>query len=701
MFVLYRIRVATVVAVAFAAVVPPSLAAPAPQREELVVSTFRETGAGRLPASVTVLDRETIRATVVQHFEELIEMVPNLNYSGDGNRARYLQIRGIGELEQYQGAPNPSVGFIIDDIDLSGLGSAATLFDVDQVDVLRGPQGTRLGANALAGLIYVKSAEPADEFESRVEATAGSDDTYALGGMVTGPLGDRAGYRLAVQQYQSDGFQKNQRLGRSDTNSFDELTVRGKLRVDLNDDWRVDFTGLYADIDDGYDAWAVDNNGDVTYSDKPGEDAQETTAGSLKFTGNINNSVTFISITSLAHTDATFSFDADWGNDDFWNTPEFGHSIYDFFSSTERDRDTASQEFRLVSGPNAQLFGRIDWVVGLYGLNLDENIDVVDTGRDDFFCVTVCVTLFSSRYESESRAVFGELGIPLGTAFRLDFGLRWEHWEADYVDAGVSFSPEDDLLGGHANLSYQLSAATMLYGRIARGYKAGGFNLDANAPPDKILFESEALWNYELGWKILAGDIRADVVLFWMEREDMQIKVPVQDTAGNPIAFSFLTNNADKGRNRGVEASIDWGVTAAVTLHGALGLLDTEISNFEYVRDLEDRDQAHAPHYNFAVGATWQNGRGWMVRADVTGKDEFYYDTSHDQKSESYRRVNLRLGKTWGAWSVFAWGRNIFDERYYVRGFFFGNEPPLWEDTLYTQAGEPRQVGLTARYEFR
>ncbi|MBT8442484.1 MAG: TonB-dependent receptor plug domain-containing protein, partial [Gammaproteobacteria bacterium] len=249
--------------------------------DELVVSAFRETGAERLPSSITVLDSDVIRTTAVQHFQELIQLVPNLNYSGDGNRARYLQIRGIGELEQYQGAPNPSVGFIVDDIDLSGLGSAATLFDAEQVDVLRGPQGTRHGANALAGLVYVKSADPTDDFESRFEGTAGTEDTYALGGMLSGPVGERFGYRAAIQKYQGDGFRRNAYLGRSDTNGFDELTARGKLRFEPGERWQLDLTGLYADIDSGYDAWAVDNNGDVTYSDKPGRDAQETSAGSL------------------------------------------------------------------------------------------------------------------------------------------------------------------------------------------------------------------------------------------------------------------------------------------------------------------------------------------------------------------------------------------------------------------------------------
>ena len=113
-----------------------------------------------LPSSVTVLDAEFIEQAAVQHFEELVNIVPNLNWSGDGHRARYFQIRGVGELEQYQGAPNPSVGFLIDDIDFSGIGTIATLFDMQSIEVLRGPQGSRYGANALGGLIYMRSTEP-------------------------------------------------------------------------------------------------------------------------------------------------------------------------------------------------------------------------------------------------------------------------------------------------------------------------------------------------------------------------------------------------------------------------------------------------------------------------------------------------------------------------------------------------------------
>src|ERR1700733_3755547 len=144
------------------------------QLDEIVVTaSLRPVPLSEMPGSVSVLGDATLRDAGQQHLEDVLALVPNLNWAGDTSRPRYFQIRGIGELLQYQGAPNPSVGFLIDDIDFSGLGTAATLFDVDHIEVLRGPQGTLYGANALAGLIYVRSAEPADSFGARAELDAG------------------------------------------------------------------------------------------------------------------------------------------------------------------------------------------------------------------------------------------------------------------------------------------------------------------------------------------------------------------------------------------------------------------------------------------------------------------------------------------------------------------------------------------------
>src|SRR5688572_14834708 len=146
--------------------------------EEIVVTaSLRSEPAQQFAGSTTVLSAQTLHDAGLQHFEDVLALVPNLNWAGGTSRPRYFQLRGIGELEQYQGAPNPSIGFLIDGIDVSGVGMPATLFDMQQVEVLRGPQGTRYGANALAGLVKLNSHAPDRNPTLRTEATVGDDGT--------------------------------------------------------------------------------------------------------------------------------------------------------------------------------------------------------------------------------------------------------------------------------------------------------------------------------------------------------------------------------------------------------------------------------------------------------------------------------------------------------------------------------------------
>jgi iron complex outermembrane recepter protein len=150
--------------------------------EEIVVTaSLRSTNVADLPQSVTVLDDEALHAAGVQHFEDVLALIPDLNWAAGTSRPRFFQLRGIGEVEQYQGAPNPSVGFLIDDIDFSGVGMPATLLATLQVEVLRGPQGTTNGANALAGLISVRTADPGRDFELNSKLSGATYDTRSAG----------------------------------------------------------------------------------------------------------------------------------------------------------------------------------------------------------------------------------------------------------------------------------------------------------------------------------------------------------------------------------------------------------------------------------------------------------------------------------------------------------------------------------------
>jgi outer membrane receptor protein involved in Fe transport len=697
--------------------------------EEVVVSEFRRSLTVELDSSITVLNRETIRSATLQHFEELIALVPNMNFSGDGSRARYFQMRGIGELEQYEGAPNPSVGFIVDDIDLSGVGGISTVFDIQQVDVLRGPQATRFGASALAGMVYLQSADPGSELSVNAELLAGNDDTLAGGVAAGGRLTDRLSGRFSIHQYRSNGFYDNVSLGIDDSNERDERTGRGKLLWDMGGDWQAKLSLLYADFDNGYDAWSPEN-GRVTFSDNPGRDEQKTRGGSLKFSGPVGDSVEFASITSYAASDVLFSFDGEWGDAEYW--APYG---YDYVYSDERERDSLTQEFRFLSSPDGRIFnGRSSWVLGVYANRLEETDAILSAGLYDdsadapwSWCVP-CLdfTTLNSDYRSSNYSVFGRLDSALSDRTALNVGLRLERWKADYADAFVDrvygsgtpvrheFNPRENLWGGDLSLDHQLNDASRLYLLLSRGYKAGGFNPslaralgpDDALGPEAIAYEPETLLNYEAGVKglLLEGTLNFEVAVFYMDRSDMQVRSSAQFT-DNPNDFVFITSNAE-GHSYGLETSVTWQLNDNWRLHGSAGLLKSRIDGYPLEREADiegeliGRDYAHAPPYTLNLGASYVSASGWVGRLDVNAIGSFYFDYSHDEKAESRQVVNFKLGRQWNRWAAYGWVRNLFDEAYHTRGFSFGLEPPGFERTLYTRLGDPRHYGVTVSYRF-
>jgi len=694
------------VATAFALIVATAvvLAEETFLEEIIVTADYRERTLAELPLSISIMDVEAIAGRAVQHFEELIASVPNMNWSGDGHRARYLQIRGVGELAQYQGAPNPSVGFIVDDIDFSGIGSIATLYDIARIEVLRGPQGTRYGANALAGLVYMQSAEPDDQFSGQVQLGAGGDDALSVGIGLGGPLdvlGSRSGYRFSAHHYESNGFRDNPYLDRDDTNGRRELSLRGKLIWEAGPDWNFKLTGMLSDVDNGYDAFAIDNSLTVL-SDKPGKDAQKSIGGSLKASWSGARSFALTSITSVANSEIDFSFDADWGNEDAW-----APVTYDFVSLNDRERSTLSQEFRLTSTDDGRIFGgSASWLVGLYVNRLAEDLTTVNLG--DYFdpgfdFAFVLDDRLSSEFEAINSAIFGQMDFKAGEAGVLSVGLRVERRVTDYNDSnGLAFDPSENMIGGEVSYVHTFSDTVAAFASISKGYKAGGFNLGF-VPDDHREFDKESLWNYELGVKsVLAdGHLLVNSSIFYSVRRDQQVETSLQLNPNDPASFVFFTDNAARGETIGFEAEASWLPTDALEFYANVGLLRAEFDQFTTaLSDLSGRDQAHAPRYTLAGGGVYRHASGIFARLDVSAKDEFFFDVSHDQKSESYVLANARLGFETDRYTAQIYARNLFDKEYAVRGFFFGNEPPNFPNTLYTRQGDARQIGVTIDIRF-
>jgi outer membrane receptor protein involved in Fe transport len=518
---------------------------------------------------------------------------------------------------------------------------------------------------------------------------AADDDAWsaglAFGGSLTGD--DSALYRLSAHHHTSNGYRDNPYLGREDTNGREETALRGRLSLASANDFSANLAFMYTSIDNGYDAFSLDNSYTML-SDKPGKDAQESIGGSLRLEWFTPGFATLTSITTLADSSIDFSFDADWGNDESW-----APVTYDYTSVSDRNRQTISQEFRLASGDS----DASDWLIGFYSLNLREDLQTVDIGEyydPGYDFADSLDSRIASDYEATNVAMFGQVEHELTAKTRLGFGLRAERRMTNYDDnQGLTASPSESMWGGDISLSHDLSEALTSYLSLSKGYKAGGFNL-GRVPDGQREFGKEELWNLEAGMKAELADssVFLNASLFANRRDNQQVRISEQLDPGDPTTFVFFTDNVDSGESIGFEADLRWLPNDNWQLYANVGLLSTDIAG--------GRDQAHAPAYTAAVGGQYRHDNGWYGRVDMTARDAFYFDVSHDQSSEAYELVNLRIGYDANTWSVQLWARNLFDQQYAVRGFYFGNEPPDFPATLYTRQGDPRQVGLTLERRF-
>ncbi|MCS6232516.1 TonB-dependent receptor [Shewanella baltica] len=688
---------------------------PSTEMEVMVVTAdFRSSSLEKMPSSITVIDSQKIQDESAQHFEDLLNSIANFNWSGGSSRPKYFQIRGVGEQEQYQGAPNSSVGYIIDDIDLSGIGMVSSMYDLQQVEVLRGPQGTRYGANALAGLIYLKSNDPTDVFEHGGEVSLGDDDLRTFSGFSSGPLTDSGKllYRVSLQQHQQNGYHDNLYLGRDDTNGRDEFSGRAKLRWYATDDLQFDLTVLHADFDNGYDVWSLTNSPTQTTSDQPGVDSQRTTGAGFKATYSGAETFELTSLTSFASTDHHYSYDGDWSNPEYWASKQCGDDDgnlapcqYDYFWDKTGQRKTVSQEFRLSSTELGRIFAdSTDWLLGVYGMNLKEDNQLYseyNTWPDE---------VLDSEYEATNYALFGQIDTVLDSDYALSVGLRLERRNSHYSDTNNdNFDPSETMWGGHIAVSKVLNDSHNAYVRVARGYKAGGFNMTLPVElNDKKEFSTETLYNYEIGLKShwLAGLIDTNLALFYMDRQDQQVAASQQDP-DKPQRFILFTENAGSSNNYGAELDATWYATDNLQIYSSLGWLETAYGDYQYQDkygtevDLTGRDLAHSPHLTYSLGGTYRTNSGWFTNLNLSGKSEFYYSDSNESRSEPYTIVNARVGYEASAWSAYLWGRNLFNEEYGVRGFYFGNEPDNgWAEKQYIRYGDPRQIGVTFNVKF-
>ncbi|MDB4426641.1 TonB-dependent receptor [Porticoccaceae bacterium] len=665
--------------------------------EIIVTSDFRDSTLLQTPASVTVIDSAAIAQRQARHLEQVLNLAPNVNFSSGASRGRFIQIRGIGERSQFIEPLNPSVGTLVDGIDFTGIAGAATTMDIAQIEILRGPQGTLYGANALAGLINVRSNQPSEQLQGNMQVSVGDYGTGTVSAAVGGPISESLGYRVAVQQHSSDGYIENDFLKRDDTNNIDELSLRTILYWQASDDLDLKLTLFHVDADNGYDGFSLDNTRH-TLSDTPGHDRHKATAAAVESRWQGAENFQLVSLLSFADNDLEYGYDEDWAFPDICTGQPCEGWEYNSADNYSRQRDNASVDIKLVSEPKARILnGSSGWVVGMYWRDQDEQLlrEYTYAGGD-----------FTSDFDTTNKALYAQLDTELSESLTLVSGLRVENRDAYYSDSdSVAHSVGESLWGGRLALQYQITADQMIYGLVSRGYKAGGVNSDPALVSEDREFDTELMWNFEAGLKgrWLEDRLQAQVAAFYQKRDDIQIKQSLVQSRvdSNAVDFTDYFGNAASGANYGIEVEFNWMASESLTWFGSLGLLsaDYDIPKSE---DLDSRQQAHAPDYQFALGGSHQISDTLSISVDVEGKDKFYLSSSHNEQTQAYELVNARINYFLNGWDLSLWGRNLTNKDVIVRGFGgFGNDPRKFYATeAYYQFGEPRMFGVSGQYDF-
>ncbi|MDC0145562.1 TonB-dependent receptor [bacterium] len=651
------------------------------------------------------------------HFDDIIKKIPNLNYAGGTSRVRYFQIRGIGERSQYAGEGGPIyyVGTVIDDIDVSGIGMGFFIDDIKQIEIFQGPQSFSYGHNSMAGLINVKTTDPSRKSKANFKLTIGNDEFIKSSGSYNyTPLKNNLFINHFIHYSKQNGFMYNDFLNDYQNNKS-EFYQKIKFLYN-NNNFNSKLTLLQTNLNNGYDNWTPNNNSDTTYSNQPGNDSQILYALSLKNTFNINKNK-FIHISSYLKSNMEHSYDSDWGNDIFWSNEPYNVEgwLYEYYQKELRKRTMFTQEIRHIY----DISNNIKIASGIYYKKLQENDDAVGwiLGGED--------AGLESQFDIYNLAYYNEIKLNLNRLF-FTFNIRMEkinidyksthfHEYFDYYTYNTNYDTSyvnidnnnNNLKGGKFSLLYKLNENNNIYITLSNGFKSGGINQNPRLSIENKIYKPEYNQNIDLGYRFKNNISSLNFTTFYMKRDDLQVSLSSQQDTSDPNSFYFYTSNASIGYNMGWNLDFKLMPTDDFESYFNMGILKTRIDSYSYTLDestiieFDKRESAHAPYYTISWGFT-KYYPNFNFGFNVESKDKFYFSDSHNQKSEPYSISNIHFDyKLNSNTEISLWSKNIFNKKYATRGFYFGLEPPLYENKLYLSYGDPFTIGMTLNYKIK
>ena len=702
--------------------------------EEVVVTAQkREQNAQDVGIAINALTGEQMEQLGYSNAQQVTAMAPGVHTIQPNGEANYaIAIRGVANSDFTTNVESP-VAVYVDEVYISQMsGTGFMLFDMERVEILKGPQGTLYGRNATGGLAHYVTKKPTQELDGYVRATLGKEDQYKFEGALGGALGDKAAARLSFATNNHDPYIEN-RIGK-DLNNGDEYAYRLQLQFTPSDsvDILLNARGMEQDIDTGFFEHVsavepftltpdvvnpvldyIDNDGDPFAGDwdSPGFNDLETRGYSATVNWDFEN-FTFTSITDYSTVERDYIEDSDASPAPFFN----------FYLNT--DAEQFSQEFRLTGDTD-----NMHWVAGLYYMDLEvKDANGAETEPFITFVFEIPTPELSgldNPYETntESWSVFGQVEFDLNETMTLIAGLRWIRDEKDHTYAVnvVDFIPgttlrngnpnilaafasysgdrKDDEIAGRLGINWDISDATMLYASYNRGVKGGGYNAPVFplSPPldyndETMSYDPEQLDAYEIGFKsrLNNGLVQINGAAYYYDYKDYQ--------AFQIIGIDTITTNAD-AESVGAELEL---LTSPVEgldimLGAAYNDIDVDLGSGPETTSVQ------SPKWNLNALLRYEFpvGEGKLaVQYDVVYRSKHFFSLTRAETvtENGYTLSNASVMYTSGdaKWNVNAFVHNLSDEEYLVQTFDLSSVDVFGMTEQYY--GRPRWYGVTFTY---
>lgn len=705
------------------------------QLEEIIVTAqYREQSVQDVPISITAIGSEELEASNIFDAGSLAFSVPGLSYGEFAPGQAIISLRGVNSADDGAGLDN-SVALFLDGVYIGrGAGINFDLFDLERIEVLKGPQGTLFGRNAIGGVISVITSKPSQEFSGKAAVTVGNEGILRYQGLISGGITDKLSGKLVVNHREHDGFVRNVLLG-LDVQDEDQSTIRGQLLWEgENSDWlfsadyfederadagRVPIAGPF--FENGV-APSVGLTGPLQNA-SPVEGFSDRETGGISLQGDIRfNSGKLTTITAIR------SVETDW------ELPSIGAPIganlaagvfgIDVIDDIEEEIDTFSQEFRWTSESDSSF----NYVVGAFFL-------VEDTDRQEQFRLdrntqatgqSVVGNEFTrTENETTSYALYGQGNWDLNAKTTLSFGGRYSRDDRDYRASAINCDGSDEAIvaagfadnsncvfGGNrvqgslniisevfireadvdfddfspmASLQYRPTENTMYFGTVSTGYKSGGFaGSQGVASAATNVVNPEEVTNFEIGFKgdFLDNTLRFNATAFVSDYEDLQVvrfgPVP------NSEFGSFQTTNIGSADLSGVELDFTWHASERIRFSGNYAYLDTEANDLVLEgatgsSDFSGLALRQAPENSYSLTANYHlpTAHGeYDFRLQYSHVDEQHFDfpTITETIADEVDLLDLRINWVSSSekYQLTLWAQNVTDEEYITHAFRIG-----------------------------